>query len=62
MMNVNMAGFPTPNFGGDDIQWMNLSSVGNWNGGMPDILRGATWGSLLQVVKQYSITWDGQFL
>lgn len=52
----------TPGFGGDDDSWMGGPAVGNWDGGMPDILGGVTWESLLHVVNQDNLAWRGGFL
>lgn len=51
-----------PGFEGDDDGWMAGPAVGNWDGGMPDILGGVTWESLLHVVNQDNLAWRGGFL
>lgn len=55
-------GFSAPGFGSDESAWMGGPAVGNWDGGMPDILGGITWESLLNVVDQDNLAWRGGFL
>lgn len=59
---LDAMGFSTPGFGGGDNGLMGGPSVGNWDGGMPDILGGVTWESLLNVVNQDNLAWRGGFL
>ncbi|KAI7779772.1 fungal specific transcription factor [Diaporthe eres] len=59
---LDAMGFSTPGFGSGDDSLMGRPSVGNWDGGMPDILGGVTWGSLLNVVNQDNLAWRGGFL
>lgn len=59
---LDMMGLSTPGFEGDDNGWMGGPAAGNWDGGMPDILGGVTWESLLHVVNQDNLAWRGGFL
>lgn len=59
---LDAVGFSTPGFGNGDDGLMGGPSVGNWDGGMPDILGGITWESLLNVVNQDNLAWRGGFL
>lgn len=59
---LDAMGFSTPGFGSGDDGLMGGPSVGNWDGGMPDILGGVTWESLLNVVNQDNLAWRGGFL
>ncbi|KAK2611567.1 hypothetical protein N8I77_004900 [Diaporthe amygdali] len=59
---LDVMGFSTPGFESDDNGWMGGPAAGNWDGGMPDILGGVTWESLLHVVNQDNLAWRGGFL
>lgn len=59
---LDAMGFSAPGFGSGDDGLMGGPSVGNWDGGMPDILGGVTWESLLNVVNQDNLAWRGGFL
>lgn len=49
-------------YGNNDDPWMGGHSVGNWDGGMPDMIGGLTWESLLDVVNQDNLAGRGGFL
>lgn len=51
-----------PGYGSNDDSWMGGHSVGNWDGGMPDMIGGLTWESLLDVVNQDNLAGRGGFL
>jgi hypothetical protein len=61
---VDAATYPNPNSlpgSNQDSQWAQWSGVSAWDSGMTDVLHGATWESLIQVVNQNHVDWDGQF-
>lgn len=53
---------PIQGNGSSGAPWTNLSDLSGWDSGMPDILHGVTWESLLQTVSEENIEWDGQVL
>lgn len=59
---LDVMGLSAPEFGGDGDDWMGGPAMGNWDGGMPDILGGVTWESLLHVVNQDNLAGRGGFL
>lgn len=59
---LDAMGSSMPGFGSNDNGQMGGSTVGNWDGGMLDILGGVTWESLLDVVDQDNLAWRGGFL
>ncbi|KAI9150834.1 putative transcriptional regulatory protein [Paramyrothecium foliicola] len=56
---LDVTGYPDLRPEDDYTQWVNAPSMGNWNGGMPDILGGATWESLIHAINDNDIGWDG---
>ncbi|KAH8901109.1 hypothetical protein GQ53DRAFT_674272 [Thozetella sp. PMI_491] len=51
---------PGPRFGGTDAPWLaDPTRLSGWDGGMPDLLAGATWESLLQAIDQADLGWGG---
>lgn len=59
---LDAMGSSNPGYGGNDDPWMGGHSVGNWDGGMPDMIGGLTWESLLDVVNQDNLAGRGGFL
>lgn len=59
---LDAMGSSNPVYGSNDDPWMGGHSVGNWDGGMPDMIGGLTWESLLDVVNQDNLAGRGGFL
>lgn len=57
--DFDTAGFQTSRLRAEDTPWTSVLAAGNWDGGMPDILGGATWESLFHIFNQGNVSWDG---
>lgn len=62
LRGLDAMGISNPGYGSNDDPWMGGHSVGNWDGGMPDMIGGLTWESLLDVVNQDNLAGRGGFL
>lgn len=59
---TGLTAFPPSGVGDDATAQMALHNLGDWDGGMPDLLGGATWESLLHVINRDNLGWDDQLV
>lgn len=59
---TGLTAFPPSGVGDDATAQMGLHNLSDWDGGMPDLLGGATWESLLNVISRDNLGLDDQFL